>query len=58
MSLDLRSAGLATRAVHAGDPDRALGAPVNTPIVQSSTFYGDPDGAERLRMVAGRLEGR
>ncbi|HEV2734956.1 MAG TPA: PLP-dependent aspartate aminotransferase family protein [Longimicrobiaceae bacterium] len=48
MSQDLRSAGLSTRAVHAGDPARAVDAPVNTPIVQSSTFYSDPDGAGEL----------
>jgi cystathionine beta-lyase/cystathionine gamma-synthase len=48
MSQDLRSAGLSTRAVHAGDPARALDAPVNTPIVQSSTFDSDPDGAGEL----------
>lgn len=48
MTPDLRSAGLSTRAVHAGDPARATDAPVNTPIVQSSTFYADPDGAGEL----------
>ncbi|MET0398544.1 MAG: aminotransferase class I/II-fold pyridoxal phosphate-dependent enzyme [Longimicrobiaceae bacterium] len=48
MTPDLRSAGLSTRAVHAGDPARATDAPVNTPIVQSATFYADPDGAGEL----------
>ncbi|MBV9773918.1 MAG: PLP-dependent transferase, partial [Gemmatimonadetes bacterium] len=37
-------AGLSTRAVHAGDPEPSVGAPVTTPIFQSSTFHGDPDG--------------
>lgn len=34
--------GLSTRAVHAGSADPAPGAPVVTPIVESTTFYTDP----------------
>ncbi len=48
MNADFRTAGLSTRAVHAGDPDRAVGAPVNTPVVQSATFFSDPDGQGEL----------
>lgn len=49
MTPEIRPAGLSTRAVHAGDPDPSIGSPVTTPIVQSSTFYNDPEGAGDLR---------
>ena len=41
-----RSAGLSTRAVHAGVPVPRPGDPVSAPIVQSSTFINDivPEG--------------
>ena len=32
--------GLSTRAIHAGSPPPAPGAPVVPPLVMSSTFYG------------------
>jgi cystathionine beta-lyase/cystathionine gamma-synthase len=38
------SAGAGTRAVHAGDTQGAVGAPVVTPIVASTTFHSDPGG--------------
>jgi cystathionine beta-lyase/cystathionine gamma-synthase len=37
--------GPSTRAIHAGAPAPELGAPVVSPIVPSTTFYGDPSGA-------------
>ena len=39
-----RKAGPSTRAVHVGEGERALNAPVVNPIVLSTTFYSDPDG--------------
>ncbi|HEX7239661.1 MAG TPA: PLP-dependent aspartate aminotransferase family protein [Longimicrobiaceae bacterium] len=45
MSVSGSGTGLSTRAVHAGSPDRAVGGPVGTPVYQTSTFFGDPDGA-------------
>ncbi len=39
-----RSAGASTRAVHAGDPQASVGAPVVSPIVPSTTFHSDPSG--------------
>jgi cystathionine beta-lyase/cystathionine gamma-synthase len=44
MSSDLGSAGLSTRAVHAGDPAREAGGPVANPIVLSTTFHSDVGG--------------
>jgi cystathionine beta-lyase/cystathionine gamma-synthase len=38
------SGGPSTRAVHAGGPGHAVGAPVVSPIVPSTTFYSDPTG--------------
>ena len=43
MSLPSHS-GPSTRAVHAGEPPAREGAPVVSPIVPSTTFYGDPSG--------------
>ena len=40
-----KTAGLSTRAVHAGEPAHVPGSPVTNPIVQSTTFYSNPDGA-------------
>ncbi|HEX2190607.1 MAG TPA: PLP-dependent aspartate aminotransferase family protein, partial [Longimicrobiaceae bacterium] len=48
MTSDPRFAGLSTRAVHGGDAGRGVGSPVTTPIVQSTTFLSDPDGAGEL----------
>lgn len=41
-----RFPGMATRAVHAGDPEPEVGAPVVAPIFQTSTFFNEvePDG--------------
>lgn len=36
------SGGLSTRSVHAGEAERADGAPVVSPIVNSATFYNAP----------------
>ena len=36
--------GPSTRAVHAGEPPAEVGMPVVTPIVPSTTFYGDASG--------------
>ncbi|HEX8359435.1 MAG TPA: PLP-dependent aspartate aminotransferase family protein [Longimicrobium sp.] len=36
--------GPSTRAVHSGEPPAEVGAPVVSPIVPSTTFYGDPSG--------------
>jgi cystathionine beta-lyase/cystathionine gamma-synthase len=36
------STGLATRAVHAGEPAPLPGEPVVTPVVQAATFFTDP----------------
>lgn len=41
----LRTHGLSTRAVHAGDPPREAGGPVNNPIVPSTSFFSAPEGA-------------
>jgi cystathionine beta-lyase/cystathionine gamma-synthase len=38
------SGGPSTRAVHAGAPTPAVGAPVVTPIYPTTTFYSDPGG--------------
>jgi methionine-gamma-lyase len=38
------SPGMSTRAIHAGHPAPAVGAPVVTPIYPSTTFYSDPSG--------------
>lgn len=38
------AAGASTRAVHAGAEEGGVGAPVVTPIHQSTTFLGDPEG--------------
>jgi cystathionine beta-lyase/cystathionine gamma-synthase len=38
------SAGAGTRAIHAGDPPRVVGAPVVSPVVPSTTFHSDPSG--------------
>ncbi|HEU0015044.1 MAG TPA: aminotransferase class I/II-fold pyridoxal phosphate-dependent enzyme [Longimicrobium sp.] len=37
-------AGPSTRAVHVGEPEMRVGAPVVNPIVLSTTFFSDPDG--------------
>lgn len=39
-----RFSGPSTRAVHSGEPPAEVGAPVVSPIVPSTTFYGDPSG--------------
>lgn len=45
---DSRDAGPSTRGVHAGGPERVIGEPVVTPLVQSSTFFGwGPEGGAR-----------
>ena len=36
--------GFSTRAVHAGDPPRAVGEPVGNPIYQTTTFFSAPAG--------------
>jgi cystathionine beta-lyase/cystathionine gamma-synthase len=36
---------MSTRAVHAGDPPAEQGAPVTNPVVNSTTFFSDPEGA-------------
>ena len=36
--------GPGTRAVHAGEGAREVGAPVVNPLVMSATFYSEPDG--------------
>src|SRR3954470_5861689 len=41
---DFDRCGPSTRAVHAGEGERELFAPVVNPIVLSATFYNDPDG--------------
>lgn len=43
-----RPPGLSTRAVHAGEPPRAIGSPAVNPIVQTTTFFSDPEGAAEL----------
>ena len=48
MSDLLDAAGFSTRAVHAGEPAHAPGAPVTNPIFQTSTFYSDPDGGGKV----------
>ncbi|MGH9862271.1 MAG: trans-sulfuration enzyme family protein [Candidatus Acidiferrales bacterium] len=45
--------GLATRAVHAGEPRHGVGGPVATPIVQASTFTFE-SVAEMKRWAEGR----
>ena len=40
MSENETELGLSTRAIHAGRPPPAPGAPVVPPVVMSSTFYG------------------
>lgn len=40
MSENDKKLGLSTRAIHAGSPPPAPGAPVVPPVVMSSTFYG------------------
>ena len=41
---DPRVSGPSTRAVHSGEMPAKVGAPVVSPIVPSTTFYGDPSG--------------
>jgi cystathionine beta-lyase/cystathionine gamma-synthase len=41
--------GFSTRAVHAGSPVSKPGEPVVTPIVQSATFFSQPDGSGEVR---------
>ena len=41
----MEHSGLGTRAVHAGEGPRDVGAPVVNPLVLSTTFYSEPDGA-------------
>lgn len=36
--------GFSTRAVHAGDPERAVGAAVTNAVYQTSTFFSEPNG--------------
>lgn len=36
--------GFSTRAVHAGDPEQRVGAPVVNPVYQTTTFYSEPAG--------------
>jgi cystathionine beta-lyase/cystathionine gamma-synthase len=36
--------GLSTLAVHAGSAEADVGAPLTTPVYQTSTFFNDPDG--------------
>jgi cystathionine beta-lyase/cystathionine gamma-synthase len=40
----MEHAGPGTRAVHAGEGPRDVGAPVVNPLVLSTTFYSEPDG--------------
>ena len=42
-------AGLSTRAVHAGEAGAERGAPVTTPIYQTSTFFSEPEGQGEVR---------
>lgn len=62
----MKRPGSSTLAVHAGAPARALGAPLVTPLVSSSTFHGAPDqegevlygryaNAESYRLVGEKL---
>lgn len=39
-----RRPGPSTRAVHAGDPEAAVGGSVVQPIYQTTTFFSEPDG--------------
>ena len=41
--------GLSTRAVHAGDPPPLAGQTITTPIVQTSTFFSESEGAGEVR---------
>lgn len=47
-SLAPRAAGLSTRAVHAGGPAPVVGAPLATPIFQTSTFFNEPAGGGEI----------
>jgi cystathionine beta-lyase/cystathionine gamma-synthase len=40
--------GTSTRAIHAGHPEPAVGAPVVTPIYPTTTFYSDPSGQDEV----------
>ena len=42
--MDPSLGGTSTRAIHAGHPEPAVGAPVVTPIYPTTTFYSDPSG--------------
>ena len=41
---DHERSGPSTRAVHAGEAEREVGAPVVNPLVMASTYYSDPSG--------------
>jgi cystathionine beta-lyase/cystathionine gamma-synthase len=41
--------GFSTRAVHAGAPEAVPGQPVVAPVVQSATFFSQPDGGGEVR---------
>jgi cystathionine beta-lyase/cystathionine gamma-synthase len=48
--MTLRSnAGPSTRAVHSGGPEVRTGDPVVSPIVLSTTYFSEPDGAGEVR---------
>ncbi|MBW3571632.1 MAG: PLP-dependent aspartate aminotransferase family protein [Gemmatimonadetes bacterium] len=40
--------GTSTRAIHAGDTEPRIGAPVVTPIYPTTTFYSDPSGQDEV----------
>jgi len=42
-------AGPSTTAVHAGEPAHEVGGPVVSPIVLSTTYFGDPEGEGEVR---------
>jgi cystathionine beta-lyase/cystathionine gamma-synthase len=47
--MDEKRSGPSTTAVHAGEPPHEVGGPVVSPIVLSTTYFGDPEGEAEVR---------